>query len=93
MSCAKGRAASGFRPKLHSRAEILSLERLDLSRAVGHGTIQVQTFQTQNLGATMQFGSKSGYGATLGASHVQTFQTLCPDFPDSDSRRDYAIWV
>ena len=53
----------------------------------------VQTFQTQTLGATMQFESKSRCGATLGATHVQIFQTLCPDFPDSNSRRDYAIWV
>ena len=53
----------------------------------------VQTFQTQTLGATVQFGSKSGCGATLGATHVQNFQTLCPDIPDSNSRRDYAIWV
>ena len=30
-----------------------------------HGTTHVQTFQTQTLGATMQFGSKSGCGATL----------------------------
>ena len=35
-----------------------------------------QTFQTQTLGATMQFGSKSGCGAT----HVQKLQTICPDF-------------
>ena len=37
----------------------------------------VQTFQTE----------------TLGATHVQTFQTLCPDFPDSNSWRESAIWV
>ena len=30
MSRAKGRAASGFRLKLHSRAECLSLESLDI---------------------------------------------------------------
>ena len=30
MSRTKGRAASGFRPKLHSRAESLSLESLDI---------------------------------------------------------------
>ena len=53
----------------------------------------VKTFQTQTLGATVQFGSKSGCGATLGATHVQNFQTLCPDIPDSNSRRDCAIWV
>ena len=47
--------------------------------------------QTQTFGATMQFGSKSGCGVTLGATHVQTLRTLCPDFPDSNSRRDYAI--
>ena len=56
-------------------------------------TAYVQTFQTQTLGATVQFGSKSGCSATLGATHVQNFQTLCPDIPDSNSRRDCAIWV
>ena len=55
--------------------------------------LYVKTFQTQTLGATVQFGSKSGCGATLGATHVQNFQTLCPDIPDSNSRRDCAIWV
>ena len=44
----------------------------------------LQTFQTQTLCVIMHFGSKSGCGATLGATHVQTFQTLCPDFPDSN---------
>ena len=53
----------------------------------------VQTFQTQTLGATMQFGSESECGATHGATHVQFFQTVGPDLPDSNSRRDYAIWV
>ena len=42
----------------------------------------VQIFQTQTLGATLQFWSLSGCGATLGATLVQTFQTLCPDFAD-----------
>ena len=32
--------------------------------------IYVQTFKTQTFGAVMQFGSKSGSGATLGAKHV-----------------------
>ena len=33
MSRVKGQAASGFRHKLHSRAESLSLEYLDMSHA------------------------------------------------------------
>ena len=53
----------------------------------------VQTFPTQTLGANLQIGSKSGCGATLGATFSQIFQTLCPDFPDSNSQRDFAIWV
>ena len=36
----------------------------------------VPTFQIQTLGATLQFGSKSGCRAARGAIHVQTFQTL-----------------
>ena len=51
----------------------------------------VQTFQTQTVGENLQFGTKSGCGATLGATHVQTFQTLYPDFPDSNSWRESAI--
>ena len=43
----------------------------------------LQTFQTQTLSATLQLRSRSGCDATVGATHVQTFQTLCPDFPDS----------
>ena len=41
----------------------------------------------------MQFGSKSGCGATLGMTHVKTFPTLYLDFPESNSRRDCAICV
>ena len=37
----KGRATSGFRPKLHSRAESLSLEILDISRAVGRACLNI----------------------------------------------------
>ena len=51
----------------------------------------IQTFQTQTLGMTLRFGSKSGCCATLGATHVQIFQTLCPGFPDSNSRRDFGF--
>ena len=36
----------------------------------------LKTFQTQTLGANVHFGSKCGCGATLGATHVQTLQTL-----------------
>ena len=51
-----------------------------------------KTFKIQTLGATMPFGSNSGSGTTLGATHDQTFQTFCPNLPDSNSRRDSAIW-
>ena len=53
----------------------------------------VQTFQTQTLGATLPFGFKSRCGTTLGAINFEIFQTLCPNFPDSNSWRDSAIWV
>ena len=49
MSCAKGRAASGFRPKLHSRAESLSLESLDLSRAVSRANLDISKFGRESL--------------------------------------------
>ena len=35
-----------------------------------------KTFMVETLGATLQFGSKSECGATLGTILVQTFQTL-----------------
>ena len=78
------------RLKLSARLCILGLNP-DAARPLvrlmsRHSRPYVQTFQTQTLGATLQFGSKSGYIATIGAFHVQTSQTLCPDFPDSNSR-------
>ena len=45
-----------------------------------------QIFQTQTLGATLHFGSKSGCSAIFSATHVQTFQTLFPDYSDSNYR-------
>ena len=50
-------------------------------------------FPDSNSHTTMQFGSKSGWGATLDANHVQTIQTLCKSFQDSNSGRDIAICV
>ena len=47
-----------------------------------HSIPSVQTFQTQTLGASLQFWSLSGCGATPGVTLVKTFQTLYPDFPD-----------
>ena len=37
----EGRAASGCRPKLHIRAESLSLESLDMNRAVGRESLHI----------------------------------------------------
>ena len=37
----EGRAASRFRPKLHNRAESLSLESLDMIRAVGRESLDI----------------------------------------------------
>ena len=44
-----------------------------------HSRPYVQNFQTESLGASMQFRSKSECGAILGATRVQTFQTLGAD--------------
>ena len=79
ISRAKDRTASGF------RSNFIVAPRLS--------RFYVQTFQTQTLGATMQFGSESGCGATLGATQVKTFQYSCPGVSDSNSRRNYATWV
>ena len=45
----KSRATSGFRPKLHSRAESLSLESLDMSRAVGRESLDIPKFGRECL--------------------------------------------
>ena len=52
-----------------------------------------KTFNVETLGATLQFGSKSECGATLGTILVQTVQNLCADFPDSNCWRKSAFWV
>ena len=49
MSRAKGRVASGFRPELHSRAESLSLESLERSRAVGQKSLDITKFGRKRL--------------------------------------------
>ena len=41
----KGRAISGFRPELHSRAESLSLESLEMSRAVGRENLDIPSLE------------------------------------------------
>ena len=45
----EGLAASGFRPKLHSRAESLSLESLNMSRAVGRESLDIPKFGREIL--------------------------------------------
>ena len=70
----------------------------DAARPVGRimsrfSRLYDKTFRSQTLGANVQFGPKCGCSATRGATHDQTFQTLCPDFPDSNSWRGLAIWV
>ena len=54
--------------------------------------LYVQTLQTQLLDATMQFESKFGCGATIGATFGTHGAILCLNFPDSNSRRDYVVW-
>ena len=50
---------------------------------------RAESLSLETLGATMQIGSESRCVGILGATHVQTFKTLCPVFADSNSRRDY----
>ena len=142
MSRAKGRAASGFRPKLHSRAASLSLESLDMSRFVGRENLDIPKFGRKSLDMgresldipkfgreSLDMGRKSldipKFGREsldMGHKSLDTDfrdpcpdfgdqilvcpefrdpcpdfcgqrRDSCPDFPDSNSRRDYAIWV
>ena len=45
----EGRAASGFRPKLHSRAESLRLKSLDMSRPVCRKSMDIPKFGRESL--------------------------------------------
>ena len=86
----KSRATSGFRPKLHSRAESLSLENLDMSCAVVRKSLDIPKFGRESLDMGREilcsdfcdpfpdFATKFWYVQTFaahGANHVQTFQT------------------
>ena len=140
MGRAKGRAASGFRPKLHSRAESLSLECLEMSRAVGRVSLYLPKLSRESLVKSRAKGrAASGFRPKLhsrteslnlesldipkfgrenldmGRKSLDTDfrdpcpefrdqilvcpdfrgprRDSCPDYPDSNSRRDYAIWV
>ena len=139
----KRRAASGFRPKMHSRAESSSLESLDMSRAVGREFLDISKFYRESLNMGREsldipkfgreslnmgresleipkfgrknldmgreslnmgresleipkFGRKNldmGRESLLSLDFRGQRREPCPDFPDSNSRRDYAIWV
>ena len=135
MSGAKGRAASGFRPKLHSRTESLSLESLDMSRAVGRESLNIPKFGRESLdmgGENLDIRKFGRQSLDMGRESLcpnvrDPFQDFrdqilvcadfcdpcpdlrdqilvcpefrgprrdsCPHFPDSNSRRDCAIWV
>ena len=140
MDRVKGRAASGFRSKLHSRAASLSLECLDMSRAVGRESLYIPKLGPHSLvmsrakgRATSRFRPKlhsrteslnlesldipklGRENLDMGRESLDTdFRDPCPDFrdkflvcpdfrgprrdscqdfPDSNSRRDYAIWI
>ena len=45
-----GRAASGFRPKFHNRAESLRLESLKISRAVVRDSLNIPKMGRKSLG-------------------------------------------
>ena len=86
MSRAKGRAASGFRPKLHSRAESLSLESLDMSRFVGRESLDIPKFGRKSLDMGREsldipkFGRES---LDMGHKSLDTdFRDPCPDVGD-----------
>ena len=82
MSRAKGRASSRFRPKLHSRAESLSLESLDMSRE----SLDILKFGRESLDMGRKsldipkFGRES---LDMGHKSLDTdFRDPCPDFRD-----------
>ena len=86
MSRAKGRAASGFRPKLHSRTESLSLESLDMSHAMGRKSLDLPNFDCESLDMGREsldipkFGRES---LDIGCESLDTdFRNPCPEFSD-----------
>ena len=123
MNRAMGHATSGFRSKLHSRAESLSLESLEIrSTKSGHESRR----GSRKSGHTKTRSRKSRHGSRLDTDFCDPFPDfrdqilVCPDFrdpspefrdqifefpdfrdprrdsfpdfPDSNSQRDYAIW-
>ena len=79
MSRAKVRGASGFRSKLHSRAESLCLERLDMSRAVGRESLDKPKIGREILA----MGRESLDIPKFGRKNLEMGRkSMCPDFRD-----------
>ena len=94
MSGAKGRAASEFRPKLHSRSESLSLEGLEKSRAVGRKSLDITKFGHESLGMGRKSLDSDFRDRILVCPDIHgPRRNSCPGNPDSNSRRNYANWV
>ena len=82
----EGRAASEVRPKLHSRAEKLSLKSLDKSRAVGRISLDIPKFGRESL----NIGRESLHIPRIGREKLDMgrecldtdFCDPCPDFRD-----------
>ena len=72
----KGRATSGLRPEVHSRAESLSLESLDMSRAVGRESLDMgrESPCPEFCDPCLDFRNQILVCQTF-ATHVQTFAT------------------
>ena len=98
MSRAKGRTSSGFRLKLHSRADSLSLESLDIrsgkhgqeSRAVVRESLDIPKTGRESL----DMGRESLDILKLGGeSLIIGRESLCPDFRDpcSDFRDQVSV--
>ena len=84
---------------LGTKAETTRLSRPKRRRYAqtfaAHSAIHIQNFQTQTLGATMQFGSKSGCVATLKVwTWVRVDQTCsCLKLHDQTWRRHDHTWL
>ena len=64
-----------------------------LGATLQFGSISESGFQHSNSWRKCAIWVQIRMQRDLGATHFHTFQILCPDFPDSNTRRKFAIWV
>ena len=87
----KDSATSGFRPKVHSRTESLSLEILDMNRNVGRESLDIPKIGHESLDMGRGILDIPKFGRL---SLDMGPESLCPDFCDPclDFRDQFLVW-